>query len=215
MQTNLVSLMWADKVLADLWLVNNHLFIADSPETWDTLHDRWVTSPRLLMHSYMAHKVPYSNIMSTKRSPLFYNYVSSSNSIIIIYKTPVYNIHCSMHVVCWRINRLLLLGDKQVALIGGQTGCPCWGTNRLSLLGDKQVALIGGQTGCPYWGTNRLPLLGDKQVALIGGQTWCPCCRTNRLPLLGNKQVALIGQQTGCPYCGTNQIKSKSNKKIK
>ncbi len=35
---------------------------------------------------------------------------------------------------------------------------------------EKQVALLGGQTGCLYWGTNRLPLLGDKQVALIGGQ---------------------------------------------
>ncbi len=43
--------------------------------------------------------------------------------------------------------------------------------NRLPFLGDKQVALIGGQTGCPYWGTNRLPLLGDKQVALFEGHT--------------------------------------------
>ncbi len=50
----------------------------------------------------------------------------------------------------------------------GQTGCPYWGTNRFILLGDKQIALIGGQTGFPYWETNRLPLLGDKQLVLIG-----------------------------------------------
>ncbi len=60
------------------------------------------------------------------------------------------------------MNKLLLQRDKQVVLIGGQTGCPYWGTNKLPLLGDKQVDLIGGQTGCHYWGTNRLPLLGDK-----------------------------------------------------
>ena len=53
--------------------------------------------------------------------------------------------------------------DKQVALIGGQTGSPYWGTKRLPLLGDKQVALIGGQTGSPYWGTNREPILREKQ----------------------------------------------------
>ena len=82
----------------------------------------------------------------------------------------------------WVINRLSLLGDKRVAIIGGQTGCPYWGTNgfpywwtnSLPLLGDKLVALIGGQTDCHYWGINRLPLLGDKQVALIEGQTSSP-----------------------------------------
>ncbi len=43
-------------------------------------------------------------------------------------------------------------------------------TNGLPLLGDKQVALIGGQTGSPHWETNRLPLLnrrwlsGDKPI---------------------------------------------------
>ena len=30
--------------------------------------------------------------------------------------------------------------------------------NKLLLQRDKQVVLIGGQTGCPYWGTNCLPL---------------------------------------------------------
>ena len=53
--------------------------------------------------------------------------------------------------------RLSFAGDKQVALNGGQIGCPYW-----------------GQTGCPYLGTNRLSLFGDKQVALIWGQTGCP-----------------------------------------
>ncbi len=53
-------------------------------------------------------------------------------------------------------------GSKQIALTGGQTAYPYWGTNKLPLLGDKQVALIGGQIaliggqiGRPYWGTNR------------------------------------------------------------
>ena len=57
------------------------------------------------------------------------------------------------------------MGEKQVALIGGQTNCPSWWSNRLSLFGDKQDILIGGQTGCPYLETNRMSLLGDKQVA--------------------------------------------------
>ncbi len=43
--------------------------------------------------------------------------------------------------------------------------------DRLPLLTDKQVALIGGQTGCPYWSTNSLTLLGDKQLDLFEGQT--------------------------------------------
>ena len=86
-----------------------------------------------------------------------------------------YCVHCPMYVVQCSLcvegqiscslgtNRLPLLGDKQVVLIGGQTGCPYWGTNRLPLLGDKQIVLIGEQTGCPYWGTIRLPFLGDRQ----------------------------------------------------
>ena len=57
----------------------------------------------------------------------------------------------------WWQYRLLLY-------IGGQTSSPYWGTNRQPLLGDKQVDLIGGQTGSatggqtgwPYWGTNTL-----------------------------------------------------------
>ena len=56
----------------------------------------------------------------------------------------------------------------------GQTGCPYRVTNKLPLLGDKQVALIGEQTACPFGVTNKLSLLGDKQVALIGGHTGCP-----------------------------------------
>ncbi len=83
---------------------------------------------------------------------------------------------------------------EQVALIGGQTGCPYWGTNRLPFWADKQVALIGGQIGCPFELTNRLPLLGDKQVALLGWQTCCPYWGTNRLPLLRDKQIAFIGE---------------------
>ena len=83
------------------------------------------------------------------------------------------------------------MGDKQVAVIGGQTGCPYWGTTRLPFLGDKQAALFGGQTGCPYWGTNNLSLLGDKQVALIWEQTGCPF-GDNRVALLRHKYVALI-----------------------
>ena len=75
--------------------------------------------------------------------------------------------------------------------------CGCLLSNVYCVLRDKQVDLIGGQTGCPYWGTNRLPLLGDKQVALIGGQTGFPYCGINRFPVLGEKQVARIGGQTG------------------
>ena len=64
-----------------------------------------------------------------------------------------------------------LLGDKQIALIGRQTGSPYWGRNRLPLLGDKQVTLIGGQTGYPYLGNRQLALIeGDKQVACVEGQ---------------------------------------------
>ncbi len=76
-----------------------------------------------------------------------------------------------------------MLRDKQVALIGEQTGCPFGGTNRMSILGDKQFVLISG--------TNWLPLLDDKQDVLIGGQTGCPYWGTNRLPLLEDKQVDL------------------------
>ncbi len=48
-----------------------------------------------------------------------------------------------------------------------QSPCVCCPMSVTSVLRDKQVALIGAQTGCPYWGTNRLPLLRDKQVVLI------------------------------------------------
>ena len=44
---------------------------------------------------------------------------------------------CPLSDVCCVLN----------ALIGGQTGWPYWGTNRMPVLGDKQVALIRGQTG--------------------------------------------------------------------
>ena len=85
----------------------------------------------------------------------------------------------------------VLSGDKQVTLIGGQTGCPYWGTNRLPLLGDKQDALIGGQL-------EQIAHIGGQttEVALIGGQTGCPNWGRNRLPLLGDNY---------CPYWGTNR----------
>ena len=82
-----------------------------------------------------------------------------------------------------------LLRDKQVALIGEQTGCPYWRT-----------------TGCPYWGTNRMSLLGGKQVVLFEGQMGCLYWESDRMSLLGVKQVALIGWQTGCPYWGINRL---------
>ena len=65
-----------------------------------------------------------------------------------IYIMPVSGAQCPLlsNVYLAWITVLPLLGDKQVALIEGQTACHCWGTNRLPL----------------YWGTNRLPLLGDK-----------------------------------------------------
>ena len=53
-----------------------------------------------------------------------------------------------------------LLANKQVALIGGQTGSAYY-----PLLADKQVDLIGRQAGWPYWETNR-QILGNKQVEM-------------------------------------------------
>ena len=134
-----------------------------------------------------------------------------------------------------------LLGDKQIALIEGETGSPYRRTNRLPLLGDKQVALIEGQTSGPYWGTSRFSLLGDKQDVLTGDkqvpllgvqclrvlrdkqvspeeQTGCPCCLcvgvTNRMALLGDKQVALVGGQPGCLYWGTGRLPLLGDKQV-
>ena len=89
------------------------------------------------------------------------------------------------------------MGDKQVALIRGQTGSPYWETNRQSLLGDKQVALIGehtvlirGQTGEPVHNkiANRFPL-GGQIGCPFGGQTGCSYWGTNMITFLGNKQA--------------------------
>ena len=51
---------------------------------------------------------------------------------------------------------IVFIGGQTCFLCWGQTGSRYWGTNRLPLLRDKQIALVGGQTGCLYWGTNRL-----------------------------------------------------------
>ena len=75
-----------------------------------------------------------------------------------------------------------LLRNKQVALIGGETGCPYRGTNRYN----------GGQTG--ILGEEQVALTGEKQAARIGGQTGCPFGGTNRMFLL---------EGTGCLYWGS------------
>ena len=59
-----------------------------------------------------------------------------------------YNCYLSWHMKkLWLAQKFLLLRYLYCNFIGGQMSCPYWDTNRLPLLGDKQVALIGGQIG--------------------------------------------------------------------
>ena len=88
---------------------------------------------------------------------------------------------------------------KQVALIVEQIGSLC--------LGDEEVALIGGQTGCLYWGTNRLLLLWNKQVAWGCKQVALIRIQVDSILywgqigaiILEEKRVAFSGRLTGCP----------------
>ena len=125
----------------------------DNQALWAWLAARTYKWSYLSHHKGRARKLWTDGWFLHNRAGWGFDLIVLSGPVCLIIYT---KLQCLKSVVQW---------DKQGSLIGGQAWSPYWGTNRLPLLGDKQVELIGGQTGwCPYWGTNRLPLLGGGQT---------------------------------------------------
>ena len=97
-------------------------------------HSQW----QVEHHSQMANGMPlkngkYAKNMSSCHSQWNVEHQSEmANKMSLKWQMGCHSKMVSM-LIAWRKNRLPFLGDKQVALIGGQTGC-----------------LFRGQTGCPF-----------------------------------------------------------------